>query len=172
MIFIFRLTKKDVKDVLHDTIKKVAPLSLTLFFGMSMVELMTNTSHNASGMESMVIMIAKALVNFTGEYYLFVAPLIGVLGAFIAGSCTVSGMMFASLQLAAAQSLGIDATLIIALQICGGAIGNMICVNNVIAVTSATGAVGNEGKIIKYNTIPLTAYVLMIMIVSYFMSIL
>lgn len=171
LIFVFRLSKVDVKEVLHDTIKKIAPLALTLFFGMSMVELMTNTNHNSSGMESMVIMIAKALVNITGEYYLFVAPLIGVLGAFIAGSCTVSGMMFASLQLAAAQSLGIDATLIIALQICGGAIGNMLCVNNVIAVTTATGAVGKEGKIIKYNTIPLTVYVISIMIISYFMSI-
>lgn len=167
LIFVFRLGKENVKTVVHDTWKKIMPLAVTLFFGMSMVELMTNTYHNSSGMESMVIMIAKALVNFTGEYYLFVAPLIGVLGAFIAGSCTVSGMMFASLQLAAAQSLGIDATLIIALQICGGAIGNMICVNNVIAVTSATGAVGKEGKIIKYNMIPLAAYVIMIMIVSY-----
>ena len=170
LIFVFRLKKEEVKGIIHDTVKKVAPLSLTLFFGMSMVELMTNTSHNASGMESMVIMIAKALVNVTGEYYLFVAPLIGALGAFIAGSCTVSGMMFASLQLAAAQSLGLDATLIIALQICGGAIGNMLCVNNVIAVTSATGAIGKEGKIIKYNTLPLTAYVVMIMIVSCFMT--
>lgn len=171
LIFVFGLSKEDSKAVLHDTVKKVAPLAITLFFGMSMVELMTNTSHNVSGMESMVIMIAEALVKITGEYYLFVAPLIGVLGAFIAGSCTVSGMMFASLQLAAAQRLGIDATLIIALQICGGAIGNMICVNNVIAVTSATGAVGKEGKIIKYNTVPLTAYVILIMIVSYMMTV-
>lgn len=169
LIFVFHLKKDDVKTIVHDTWKKIMPLALTLFFGMSMVELMTNTYHNSSGMESMVIMIAKALVQITGEYYVFVAPLIGVLGAFIAGSCTVSGMMFASLQLAAAQSLGIDATLIIALQICGGAIGNMVCVNNVIAVTSATGALGKEGKIIKYNMVPLAAYVLMIMTVSYLM---
>jgi len=52
---------------------------------------------------------------------------------------------------------------VIALQIAGGALGNMVCMNNVVAVTSATGAAGNEGKIIAWNMIPLAIYVLIIM---------
>ena len=59
----------------------------------------------------------------------------------------------------------------ISLQLCGGAIGNMICINNVIAVTSTAGANGHEErekKIILYNMLPMAFYYLMIVAVSAF----
>ena len=40
----------------------------------------------------------------------------------------------------------------------GGAIGNMICIHNVIAVASTTNALGNEGKIISRNLLPCLLY--------------
>jgi lactate permease len=42
----------------------------------------------------------------------------------------------------------------------------MICINNVIAVTSTTGAGGNEGKIIVTNMLPCLIYYVLIVIVS------
>lgn len=170
LVFFFRLNKTQTKAVIKETFVKIKPLTLALLFGMAMVQLLSNTDYNNSGLESMLSMIANGIVNVTGDYYLFVAPLIGVLGAFVSGSCTVSCLMFAPLQFNVAQTLGLDPTLIIALQLAGGALGNMICMNNVVAVTSSTGASGNEGKIIAWNMIPLAAYILIIMAVTLGMS--
>lgn len=170
LLFFFRLNKHETKEVLKETFFKIKPLTLALLFGMGMVQLLSNTDYNNSGMESMLSMIANGIVDITGNYYLFVAPLIGVLGAFVSGSCTVSCLMFAPLQFHVAQTLGLDPALIIALQIAGGALGNMICMNNVVAVTSSTGASGNEGRIIAWNMIPLAAYILIIMAVTLLMT--
>lgn len=172
LIFYFRLNRSEVKSVIRNTFSKIRLLSFALIFGMAMVQLLTNTNVNDSGMDSMISMIAQGIVNVTGSYYLFIAPLIGVLGAFISGSCTVSCLMFAPLQFQVAWTLGLNPALIVALQLCGGALGNMICMNNVVAVTSATGAVGNEGKIIAWNMIPLALYLGIIMIISELISIL
>ena len=48
--------------------------------------------------------------------------------------------------------------LIVALQNCGGAIGNMVCVNNIVSVCATTGTNGNEGKLIRTNIIPCMIY--------------
>ena len=46
----------------------------------------------------------------------------------------------------------------LALQNIGGAAGNMICVNNVVAVCATTGIAGSEGRIIRANLLPCFAY--------------
>ena len=59
--------------------------------------------------------------------------------------------MFGALQFSAAKQVGAPVTPILALQAVGGAVGNMICVHNVVAVLTTVGLVGKEGKIIKMN---------------------
>ena len=102
--------------------------------------------------------MAHALANiFHGAYFL-VAPLIGVLGAFMSGSCTVSNTLFSSLQFETATLLVMPQVLIVALQNMGGAIGNMVCVNNIVSVCATTGTSGNEGKLIRTNIVPCIIY--------------
>jgi lactate permease len=96
---------------------------------------------------------------FSGAYFL-AAPLIGVLGAFMSGSNTVSNTLFSSIQFETASILGISQVLIVALQAMGGAIGNMICVHNIVAVCATTGTNGNEGRLIRTNIIPCLIYAL------------
>ena len=55
--------------------------------------------------------------------------------------------------------------LIVALQNIGGAAGNMICVNNVVAACATTGTMGNEGKIIKTNALPCLIYCIIAILV-------
>lgn len=57
--------------------------------------------------------------------------------------------------------------LIVALQNNGGAIGNMICVNNVVSACATTGTIGNEGRIIRKNFVPCIAYCIVVVIVSF-----
>ena len=61
--------------------------------------------------------------------------------------------------------LGMSQVLIVALQNNGGAIGNMVCVNNVVAACATTGTSGNEGLIIKTNVVPMIIYCVIVIAV-------
>jgi len=91
-----------------------------------------------------------------------VAPTIGALGAFIAGSNTISNMMFSLFQFSAAEQIGLGAAgaaIVVTLQAVGGAAGNMICVHNVVAASATVGLVNREGDLIAKALLPMTYYV-------------
>jgi lactate permease len=73
----------------------------------------------------------------------------------MAGSNTVSNMLFSLFQFSIAEQLGISTILVVSLQNIGGALGNMICVHNVIAACATVGLVGVEGLLIRRNLIPM-----------------
>ncbi len=85
---------------------------------------------------------------------LVISPIVGALGSFMSGSATVSNLLFSSLQFETASILHLPEVLIVAAQTSGAALGNMICVNNVVAVCATVGCVGAEGIIIRRNAIP------------------
>jgi lactate permease len=106
----------------------------------------------------MLYAMAHAMAGIFSKAYFVIAPYIGVLGAFMSGSCTVSNTMFAGLQFEIATVLGISQVLIVSLQNMGGAIGNMICINNIVAVSATAGTNGQEGKLIRTNILPCLIY--------------
>jgi lactate permease len=156
--FLFGLSGKEVGEVWKGTVKQLISVAVALFCGVAMVQIMRYSNVNLSGLPSMLQQIAGAMADGVGRMFPLVSPVIGIIGAFVSGSCTVSSILFSPLQFQTALMLGIETTGIIALQLAGGAIGNMICINNVIAVTSTTGAAGNEGKIIITNVLPCFIY--------------
>ena len=83
----------------------------------------------------------------------------------MSGSNTVSNTLFASLQFTTAGLVGLPYVLVVALQNNGGAIGNMVCVNNVVSACATTGTNGNEGKIIRTNIIPCACFCIIVMAV-------
>ena len=80
---------------------------------------------------------------------------IGALGSFMAGSNTVSNMLFSLFQFSIAEQQGMSTILLVSLQNIGGAMGNMICVHNVIAACATVGLVGVEGLLIRRNLLPM-----------------
>ena len=54
--------------------------------------------------------------------------------------------------------LNIPRTIIVALQDIGGAVGNMICVHNVVAACATVGIIGQEGSAIRRNLLPCLIY--------------
>ncbi len=88
----------------------------------------------------------------------FVEPLVGGLGAFVAGSNTVSNMMFALFQFGVGQRIGADPDWIVALQAVGGAAGNTICVHNVVAAAATVGLLGREGLVIRRTLVVFVYY--------------
>ena len=52
----------------------------------------------------------------------------------------------------------------------GGAIGNMICIHNVVAVSSTAGVTGKEGAIIRKNLLPCAVYTAAVLLVYVLLS--
>jgi len=110
------------------------------------------------GEDAAVNRIGILLAKVTGEHWTWFASFMGALGSFFSGSATISNLTFAGIQDAIAASLGLDRTLVLALQSVGASLGNMVCINNIVAVASIL-ALGNvEGKILKRTAFPMLVY--------------
>ncbi|MPM42370.1 L-lactate permease [bioreactor metagenome] len=164
-IAIHGMKGEEVKGAWKDSFRQVTGAAIALFFGVAMVNIFRYSNINTSGLASMLFTMAKGIADLAGNAFVVFSPLIGVLGAFMSGSNTVSDTLFAGLQFETATILVLPQVLIVALQNCGGAIGNMICVNNVVAACATTGTIGNEGKIIRTNIIPCLVYCAIVVIV-------
>jgi lactate permease len=71
---------------------------------------------------------------------------VGALGAFLAGSNTVSNLMLSQYQYSVAQALGVSGATMVAAQSVGAAAGNMIAIHNVVAASATVGLMGREGE--------------------------
>jgi len=152
------MSLKQVKKAWVSSFKQISGAALALFAGFAMVQLMIHSHLNNSGLPSMITVMAETMARTAGSMYVFVSPFIGVLGAFISGSNTVSNILFSSLQFETAALLKLPELLIITLQVVGGGIGNMICINNIVAVSATVGIVGMGGRIIRKNAVPMVIY--------------
>jgi lactate permease len=131
--------------------------SVALVFTVPMVQVFINSSGGTAGLEKMPIALAKGVASLTGTSWPLFSPFIGGFGAFVAGSNTVSNMMFSLFQFGVGQRIGVDPTWVVALQAVGGAAGNTICVHNVVAASAVVGLSGKEGAIIR-KTLPVFCY--------------
>ena len=86
----------------------------------------------------------------------------GALGAFIAGSNTVSNLMFSAFQYGVAERLAMSTVMIVALQAVGAAAGNMIAIHNVVAASATVGLLGKEGATLRKTVLPTLYYLLVI----------
>lgn len=158
IIPLHKMKGEQVKAAWKETGRMVSGAAIALLFGIAMVQLFRFSNVNASGLNSMLIEMARGLAALVGKDYIVVAPLIGVLGAFISGSATVSTTLFSSLQYETATILALPELLIIAMQVSGGAMGNMTCVNNIVAACTTCGTIGAEGRLIRSNVVPMLIY--------------
>ena len=160
------LKKEDVVGAWKHTATQVSGAAIALLFGIAMVNIFRYTNVSSDAMDgSMLLIMARGLAALAGQAYVIMAPLIGVLGAFMSGSNTVANTLFSGLQFETATLLSMPQVLIVALGNNGGAIGNMVCVNNVVSACATTGTIGNEGKIIKTNMLPCVIYCAIVVIV-------
>ena len=170
-IVLHKMKRKDVASAWTASIKQVSGAAIALMFGLAMVQILRHSGSNsveATGeMKSMIFYMAEALSKVGKSLYIIISPIIGVLGAFISGSNTVAVTLFANLQEQAANNLGLNTAIIVAANTIGGSIGNMICVNNVVAACATAGTTGREGKIIRINAIPTVIYISIVILVLF-----
>ncbi|MDE7469603.1 MAG: L-lactate permease [Desulfovibrionaceae bacterium] len=158
-IFLHKMKKDEVLCSIKYTLKQTSNAIIPLFSGVAMVQLMLKTDNNPLNLPTMLDIMAQFFTDISGSAYIIVSPLIGILGAFFSGSNTVSNILFSGLQLEAARMVHSNPVIIIALQNVGGAIGNMICINNIVAACATVGLLGKgEGKLLGYNILPCLLY--------------
>ena len=95
IIPLHRMKAGQVKAAWKETGQMVSGAAIALMFGIAMVQLFRFSFVNSSGLDSMLLEMAEGLAALAGKAYIVVAPLIGVVGAFISGSATVSTTLFA-----------------------------------------------------------------------------
>ena len=143
------------------SLRIAAAASVALMFTVPMVQVFINSDGGAAGYERMPISLADGVAALVGGAWPLFAPFIGGIGAAVAGSNTVSNMMFSLFQFEVGQRINVDPTWIVALQAIGGAAGNMICVHNVVAASAVVGLLGREGAVIRITLLPFVYYALL-----------
>ncbi|MGK7394657.1 MAG: L-lactate permease [Candidatus Cyclobacteriaceae bacterium M3_2C_046] len=161
-VFMHGMKGHEVKMALSESAKMILGAGFVLFFTVPMVRIYINSGINPIGLEAMPIIMAEWVATNVGHIYPFFAPSVGALGAFIAGSNTVSNLMFSLFQFGVAENLAMVPSFIVALQAVGAAAGNMIAVHNVVAAASVVGLLGKEGLVLRKTIIPTVYYLVMV----------
>ncbi|UOO97394.1 L-lactate permease (plasmid) [Halococcus dombrowskii] len=156
-IGLHRMNGGEVKAAWRETFEKIASPVVALLFAVGTVQVMLQ-SGAATGTDSMLIVLSQATANLAGGIYPLFASLVGAFGAFLAGSNTVSDVLFSTFQYGVADQIGTPKTIVLGAQAVGGAIGNLIAVHNVVAALAVVGLVGEEGRVIRLELIPLAYY--------------
>jgi lactate permease len=133
-----------------------------LIFTVPMVRIYINSGVNPLDLPGMPIAMAEFVADNVGRIYPVFAPSVGALGAFIAGSNTVSNLMFALFQLGVALKLSMPTFVVVALQAVGAAAGNMIAIHNVVAACATVGFLGREGMVLRRTIIPTIYYLVVV----------
>jgi len=144
-----RMSIPQMATAFTESAATTAKASVALLFAVPMVKIFIGSAGGAADYDSMPMVLAESLANVMGSLWPAVAPAVGGLGAFIAGSNTLSNMMLSPMQFEVGQQIGADPFWVVALQAVGGAAGNTICVHNVVAALAVAGLVGREGLVIR-----------------------
>lgn len=174
-IAIHGMNGQKTKQAWGESIAKMKNPTIALFFAVALVSIFRGSGAAAGAMNahdypSMPLAMAQAVAGIVGQGWPMFASFVGGLGAFITGSNTVSDLLFAEFQWGMATTLDLPRQIIVAAQAVGGAMGNMICIHNIVAACAVVGLSGMEGAILRKTFWPFLLYGTVVGIVASLMS--
>lgn len=101
------------------------------------------------GDRSATHILGHTLAAVSGDSWKYFAPFLGALGSFFSGSTTISNLTFGGIQASIAEDIGMEPAILLALQCAGAAMGNIICIHNIVSVCAVLSLSGVEGRILK-----------------------
>jgi len=157
------MSGREIKNSWSEAVRNIAPAVVALWFAVAAVMVMQRSGSSvvlsgATASTGMLGILSELTADATGAAFPFFSGFIGAFGAFIAGSNTVSDILFGLFQFQAAQQIGVPTQIIVAAQAVGGAIGNLVAIHNVVAALTVVGLLGEEGRVIRLELIPLLYY--------------
>ncbi|EGF30729.1 L-lactate permease [Oxalobacteraceae bacterium IMCC9480] len=156
-----RMKVSQMTAAVSESSRTLLGAGFVLIFTIPMVRILINSGVNLADLPSMPRAMAELVASSVGNIYPFFAPSVGALGAFIAGSNTVSNLMMAQFQFDTAHLIGVSGAMLVASQAVGAAAGNMIAIHNVVAASATVGMLGREGRVIRMTIIPTIYYLIM-----------
>lgn len=159
--FIHRMRVRELAAAAKESGGVLLSAGFVLLFTVPMVRILINSGVNMADLPSMPITMATWVAETVGGIYPLLAPAVGGMGAFIAGSNTVSNMMLSQFQFGVAEGLGLSTALIVSVQAIGAAAGNMVAIHNVVAASATVGLLGKEGYTLRKTIWPAIYYLLM-----------
>ncbi len=158
--FLHGMDSRSYVNAWKTSAKTMLSAGAALVFTVPMVQVFLNSDGGSAGYQQMPIELAEGVAALAGDAWPFFSTFIGGMGAFVAGSNTISNMMFSLFQFGVGERIGADPTWIVALQAVGGAAGNVICVHNVVAASAVVGLIGREGEVIRKTLMVFVYYAL------------
>ena len=159
---IYKIKYIVLKNSFNNTLKILIFPFISILFITAFVQIMMLSGNNSVGLPSMIETIASLFKNANINYMPFLSTIIGVFGAFIAGSATVSNVIFGNFQYISAVNSAFNVSLILALQLIGAGIGNMISLTNIVSAQATVRIHGKEKEILKKTIIPCLIYALIV----------
>ena len=158
-----RMRRRQIVDSWKMAGRQLGGAAVALLFALPLVRVFIESGGRAnnSGLESMPLILAEGAATMVGDLWPLCAPWIGALGAFVAGSNTISNLMFSLFQFSTALRIGVPPEIIVAVQAVGGAAGNMVTLHNVVAASATVGLLGKEGQLIRLTFFPMAGYCLL-----------
>ena len=160
--FLHRMSAPVLASATRNAARVLVGAGFVLVFTVPMVRVYINSDVNGAGLASMPLEMAEWVANSVGTVWPMFAGMTGALGAFIAGSNTVSNLMFSAFQYGVAEQLAVSTMMIVALQAVGAAAGNMVAIHNVVAASATVGLLGKEGATLRKTILPTIYYLLVI----------
>ena len=153
-----KMSFTEISNAFTDSFKTILGAGFVLIFTVPLVRIMINSGINNNDIVSMPIAMAQGMSSLMGQIYPMFAPTIGGIGAFLAGSNTVSNLMLSQFQFETANLLGLSGSLMVAAQSVGAAAGNMVAIHNVVAASATVGLLGKEGIVMRITILPTLYY--------------
>jgi lactate permease len=146
---LFNKKKQNYKTGVKTAVEKLFSVALLLFPIIAVAQLML---HSGVIRPSMISHVAEAF-SHTGKTYIALTPFIGITGAFITGSTTLSNIVFGASHMHTAELLSLNPAVVYAGQLAGASIGNAVCLFNIIAACSVA-SIKEPNKVLLKNLLP------------------
>ncbi|MFF0943867.1 L-lactate permease [Kocuria sp. CPCC 205300] len=167
---VHRMSSREIARTIRVSAGQLAGTAAALLFAVPLVRVLIQSGPalNESGLSSMPVTLAEGAAAISGSTWPLIAPWIGALGAFVAGSNTISNLTFSQFQFSTGVQIGLDRPeLVVAAQAVGGAGGNPIAIHNIVAASATVGLLGREGDLLRKTVLVTTYYCLVAGPVAY-----
>lgn len=154
-----KMSAQQIKETWTVAGKQILGTAVALLFAVPLVRLLIRSGpeFTESTLASMPVTLAEGAAAVAGANWPFISPWIGALGAFVAGSNTISNLTFSLFQFHTGAEIGVNPEGVVATQAVGGAGGNPVAIHNIVAASATVGLLGREGDLIR-KTALVTAY--------------
>jgi len=151
------LGKAKSRDLFLSAKEAVQPLwraGVAIFFISTTTQLMILSAEGPRE-SGMLAHIASTLA----PVFPWVSVALGAFGSFMAGSATVSNLIFGPIQAGLAEGGNIALAWVLAMQLVGAGAGNMVALPNILAVQATVGSHDSEAKVLGKLLLPCVLYI-------------